>query len=77
LALRALKFAMPSQQWLKAWTSIRISDYEGMIALKELVALTDLLGPEELIIGKMTGDGQTSLMHQAAFYGRENCVEFM
>ena len=70
---------MPSQQWLKVWTSIRLSDDEGLIALKGLVALTEygVDGPEELIVGKMTGDGQATLMHQASFYGREKCVEFM
>ena len=70
---------MPSRQWLHAWNSIRRSEEAGIKALKDLIARQEygVDGPRELIEGCMTGDGETTLMHQAAFYGRQECVDFM
>jgi hypothetical protein len=48
---------MPSRQWFHAWTAIRLSDEEGLKALKELVASQeyDANGEGEMVVGKMTG----------------------
>jgi len=70
---------MPSRQWLHAWSSIRLSDKEGVFALKALVKEKSygVDRQKELIYGTMTGDGQATLMTQADFYGRTESVEFL
>lgn len=66
-------------EWLGAWVGIRASDAEGLVKLKILLSKTKhgLNGPGEMIHGSQTGDGKTTLMHQAATYGRNQCVDFM
>ena len=66
---------MPSQAWLNAWSMIRKSDEEGLNSLKQLYAQTKygINGPAEMISGTMTGDGQTTLMHQAVLASLSTC----
>ena len=70
---------MPSRQWLNAWSSIRLSDKEGLGSLRELLTFKAYGqdGPREMVVGSMTGDGETTLLQQASYYGRTQCVDFL